>query len=199
MFTLVFFLSIIDIKAQHGDVLKENIFNSFDFGTLDLALWNDSVCFMSESPISRIEGFERLFSSVEDDYLHVTFMPTIEDKKYGLNWMIINSKLYLCAGVYFPYIKEKSEKLKKLNNMARDTLEAFTHCKFIKKEQWDGVPDAHIEKTAQGLIEAKWYTGTLYVVPTKAFNKKQPPCSYSLTFEKGNLVSQELIMQKQKE
>ena len=68
--------------------------------------------------------------------------------------------------------------------MTRDTLEAFTHCKFIKKEQWDGVPDAHIEKTAQGLMEAKWYTGTLYVVPTKAFNKKTTSVLLFIDFRK---------------
>lgn len=97
------------VFAQDESYYKNGFYTSF---TLDELVWKDSLCFISRSPIRYLEGYETLFSSIEDELLEIQFFPTFEDKKYSLLWIIADSTLFLSGVKYFPYIVDE----KKSNN-----------------------------------------------------------------------------------
>ena len=189
-FMILFISCTLQMFAQDEDCYDE----TFSIRTIDPLVWNDSLCFISESPICRLEGYETLFSSVADDYREVQFFPTLEDKRYCLLWIIADSTLYLSGVDAFPYLTaENALQQWRRENRDRDTLEAFTYCKFVKKQLPLQSPFAEV--AAKGVMEATWFTGSLYIMPKEIYwSKEKNKHFYFMTFEKGKLVKQETII-----
>ena len=179
------------VFAQDESYYKNGFYTSF---TLDELVWKDSLCFISRSPIRYLEGYKTLFSSIEDELLEIQFFPTFEDKKYSLLWIIADSTLFLSGVKYFPYIVDEKKKQQWIIR-SRDTLEAFTYCRFVKKPL--PVSPLYAEIVAKGVMEATWFTGSFYVMPEEIYwSKKENKHFYLMTFEKGKLVKQETIKPK---
>jgi hypothetical protein len=153
------------------------------YKTIDELYLNDTLYYMSKSPLSHFNKFDSVYSEfmfcVYDDHI-----PIFIDKNYIAKWIILDDQLLLYN--VLNHCESDSTKIQ----MPLVNMERFLKVKFSKKA--DYVKSSKMLK--HGVIPAVWFTDTLFV---KKFPDTFVYFSYYnkydkvLVFDKGLLINSE--------
>lgn len=230
-----------ELQSNYADTLiaYEDSINSFRCNSNDLLYWNEKEYSLSHSPLTIFEDYKEWFQlngGADVFTLENVSYKTYDEKSYLCQWIIIEDKLLL-RETHYIFPPEAYPELPTLTKLAILTKSKCTHkwdhkitgetiVKYFSFYHPNGFKEKSkaISPSPEGVIFAKWFTGTFDIIPHAPFdaiaerfyratkNEEDPFLIEKerfrsniekanlpyirLTFRKGKLVKQETMTPK---
>lgn len=161
-------------------------------GSSDILLFEGGKYLLEKTPLNVFPGYDKIYPELPDVAIEILPGYGSMDKDYEVEWLLIDSVLYM-TNIRFEYcLGLDPEKAKEFfpNDEQFIRMEKLTQRKFEKYKYLKGftyIPNPY------GVIEGDWISGVYYI--KKPMNINEPKenwylaPSYRLEFEKGKLIS----------
>ena len=171
-------------------------------GTSDVLYIEGIPFFMDRTPLERFDGYAELFAGLDTssdievlgDIKNPVPVSGHRDKNYEAIWKITGDTLFLSDIRFSAWERHTEPFLKFPHDEQYRALERLTGLAF----RFDEGPMKAPPVSPAGVLEARWFSGTLLVRPARK-TQAQPPETdtpqplYRLTFENGRRVKTEKI------
>lgn len=171
--------------------------------TNDQLYWENECYLMNRFPLSFFPGYDSLYCSVPTVdciyWLTIGDHSLASEKNYSIDWMLIDSVLYLGRINFYAIGTDQKAKGYFPFNEQYKKMEKLTGIRFASQS---GLFTRPLQIGPLGIMPATWFTGTLYVQKIKDRNEPLDDWTkksfWRILFRRGKLVAVDEIDRQNK-